>query len=172
MDEKMTADNLNELWDVYDQNEHKIGQCQRGDQLAPGTYHLVVNAFLFNHQGEVLLQQRSFQKLSGPGVWECSVGGSVLAGEQPQAAMVREIREELGLDVASTQLKQLSHHIHESWIDYWFVAQVDFALTDVTIQMAEVEQVALLSFPEACQRIGGAGDGEYLAQLKKALELK
>lgn len=101
----MPADKLEEWWDIYDQQEHKIGRRQRSESLAPGEYHLVVNAFLFNQAGSVLLQQRSFDKLNFPGAWDCSVGGSVLAGEVPQVAMVREIQEELGLVVKNEQLR-------------------------------------------------------------------
>lgn len=157
----MPADKLEEWWDIYDQQEHKIGRRQRSESLAPGEYHLVVNAFLFNQAGSVLLQQRSFDKLNFPGVWDCSVGGSVLAGEVPQVAMVREIQEELGLVVKNEQLRFFDRQVETTWIEYWFVAQLDFSLTDVTVQDEEVAQVAFFNQPQAQQQLAPVGGTKY-----------
>ena len=48
--------------------------------------------------GEVLLLKRSRAKDHAPGEWETGSGG-ILGGETPQAAVVREAKEETGLDV-------------------------------------------------------------------------
>lgn len=165
----MPADKLQEWWDIYDINEHKIGQCQRGDNLNVGQYHLVVNAFIFDLDVKVLLQQRSFEKITGPGVWECSVGGSVLVGEDVMQAMVREIKEELGLDIGINQLSKFDHRIDASWIEYWFLVQSSFTLADVTIQAEEVAQAKLVSLNTAQQMIALTADGIYLQELNKAV---
>lgn len=47
--------------------------------------------------GEVLAAQRG-ASMSLPGLWEFP-GGKVEAGEAPQAALRREIREELSVDI-------------------------------------------------------------------------
>src|SRR6185437_11567047 len=48
-------------------------------------------------EGKVLIVQRSYDEISG-GTWEC-VGGKIEFGENLEEALVREIREEVGLDV-------------------------------------------------------------------------
>ncbi len=58
----------------------------------------VVAAALVNPVGEILVQQRPQHK-SMAGLWEFP-GGKVEIGETPEAALVRELREELGIDVA------------------------------------------------------------------------
>ncbi len=64
------ADKLGELWDIYDEKNELTGRTHhRGEKLNVGDYHLVVNALIFNIQGNVLLQQRSFQKITDPGMW-------------------------------------------------------------------------------------------------------
>ena len=48
--------------------------------------------------GEVLLLKRSRAKDHAPGEWETGSGG-ILSGESPYVAVVREAKEETGLDV-------------------------------------------------------------------------
>lgn len=92
------ADKLGEYLDVYNAQKERTGRThQRGQQLQPGDYHLVTNGLIFNSKGDVLLQQRAFDKLSHPGIWTADTGGAVLVGETSQQALVRELFEELGL---------------------------------------------------------------------------
>ncbi|MBS2967581.1 NUDIX domain-containing protein [Metabacillus sp. KIGAM252] len=50
------------------------------------------------NQGKVLIVQRSPQDETGAGSWECP-GGKIVFGEDLEAALVREIKEETGLTV-------------------------------------------------------------------------
>lgn len=58
---------------------------------------LVVAAALIDGDGRVLVQQRPVGKAMA-GLWEFP-GGKVENGEVPEAALIRELREELGIDV-------------------------------------------------------------------------
>jgi 8-oxo-dGTP diphosphatase len=62
----------------------------------------VVAAALADAEGRVLLQQRSAHR-SMPGLWEFP-GGKVEEGEAPEAALVRELVEELGVQVDPADL--------------------------------------------------------------------
>lgn len=66
------------------------------------TMLFVVAAALTNQVGEILLQRRPEGKQMA-GLWEFP-GGKVDAGESPELALVRELREELGIDVAVSDL--------------------------------------------------------------------
>jgi 8-oxo-dGTP diphosphatase len=57
----------------------------------------VVAAALIDPAGRVLMQQRPVDKAHG-GLWEFP-GGKVEPGESPEAALVRELREELDISV-------------------------------------------------------------------------
>lgn len=57
----------------------------------------VVAAALVGKAGRILLQQRAFGR-SMAGLWEFP-GGKVEEGELPEAALVRELYEELGITV-------------------------------------------------------------------------
>ena len=61
------------------------------------TMLLVVAAALTNEVGEILLQLRP-EGRSMAGLWEFP-GGKVEAGENPESALVRELKEELGIDI-------------------------------------------------------------------------
>lgn len=88
-----------EFWDIYDKDRQKTGRVQeRGKPSAsPDDYHLVVEIWLRNSRGEVLLTKRHPNKHYG-GLWECT-GGSVLAGEESLPAAIREVKEEIGVDL-------------------------------------------------------------------------
>jgi 8-oxo-dGTP diphosphatase len=60
---------------------------------------LVVAAALIDPSGRVLVQQRP-PDTSMAGLWEFP-GGKIEAGETPEAALVRELREELGITVSA-----------------------------------------------------------------------
>src|SRR6185369_1582532 len=59
--------------------------------------HRAFSLFLFNKQGEFLLQQRAFHKKTWPGVWTNSVCGHPRLWERPIAAARRRLEFELGL---------------------------------------------------------------------------
>ena len=57
----------------------------------------MVHLHVFNSKGEVYLQRRPDWKDIQPGKWDTSVGGHIDYGEEPEQALVREVREELGI---------------------------------------------------------------------------
>ena len=87
-----------EKWDLYDKNFNKIGRtAYRGEKLADDEFHLVINAWIINDKNQFLITQRCAKK-SHPFMWECT-GGSASFGETDIDACVREIKEELGIDI-------------------------------------------------------------------------
>jgi 8-oxo-dGTP pyrophosphatase MutT (NUDIX family) len=88
-----------ELWDAYNANGTLAGfELIRGDKIPANYYHLVCEAVIRHRDGEYLLMQRSFEKDISPGKWEIGAGGSALKGEDKKQAVLREIREETGID--------------------------------------------------------------------------
>ncbi len=59
--------------------------------------HPVVHLHVFNSSGALYLQKRSMNKDIQPGKWDTSVGGHVDFGETVEAALRREVFEELGM---------------------------------------------------------------------------
>jgi 8-oxo-dGTP diphosphatase len=71
---------------------------------------LVVAVALIDVDGRVLLAQRPEGKPMA-GLWEFP-GGKVQEGESPEAALIRELREELGIDTAAACLAPLTFASH------------------------------------------------------------
>jgi 8-oxo-dGTP diphosphatase len=72
---------------------------------------IVVAAAVIIEEGRVLLSRRkSGTHLAG--AWEFP-GGKVEAGEDPRAALVRELREELGIDAAAGEVVDVTFHRYE-----------------------------------------------------------
>ncbi|MDA8870862.1 (deoxy)nucleoside triphosphate pyrophosphohydrolase [Rhizobiaceae bacterium] len=71
---------------------------------------LVVACALVDADGRVLLAQRPKGKAMA-GLWEFP-GGKVDAGESPEAALIRELAEELGIETKAACLAPLSFASH------------------------------------------------------------
>lgn len=71
---------------------------------------MVVAAALIDPDGRVLVAQRPEGK-SMAGLWEFP-GGKINAGEKPEAALVRELHEELGIDTTASCLAPLTFASH------------------------------------------------------------
>ena len=83
---------------------------------------LVVAGALFDHQGRVLIAQRPPGKHMA-GRWEFP-GGKVATGETEAAALARELREELGVEItASRHLMRLTHSYDDRHVELsmWIV---------------------------------------------------
>ena len=68
-------------------------ECHSGSLLL----HPVVHLHVFDAEGRLYLQKRADNKDIQPGKWDTSVGGHVDYGEDIETALMREVREELGI---------------------------------------------------------------------------
>jgi 8-oxo-dGTP diphosphatase len=71
---------------------------------------LVAAVALIDADGRVLISKRPEGKQLG-GLWEFP-GGKVESGERPEAALIRELKEELAIDVAESCLAPLTFASH------------------------------------------------------------
>jgi isopentenyldiphosphate isomerase len=88
-----------EWFDLVNPRGRVLGQaprtvCHRG----PGLLHPVVHLHVTDSEGRLYLQKRSVNKKIQPGKWDTSVGGHVDSGETAVSGLIRESREELGIE--------------------------------------------------------------------------
>ena len=83
-------------------------ECHSGSKLL----HPVVHLHVYNLQGELFLQKRPMWKDIQPGRWDTAVGGHVDWGEEVHDALVREVREEIGLTDVEPEF--VARYVYES----------------------------------------------------------
>lgn len=107
-----------EVWDLYTKYREKTGKEHiRGEKIPEGCYHLVVHVWIRNNKGEYLISQRSADRPTFPLMWEC-VGGSVIKGESSIEGAIREVKEEVGLDLEQEAGKLLFSKIRGTDVKY------------------------------------------------------
>ena len=89
-----------EIFDVVNDRDEVIDRRARSEVHRLGLRHRAVHVLVFNARGQVFLQKRSRKKDRQPGLWDSSASGHVDSGEDYDAAVVRELREEIGLALA------------------------------------------------------------------------
>jgi len=99
MSKSGVTDNEKELLDLIDDNDQVIGQLSKKEiHEGKNLLHREVGVIIYDNNGNLLLQQRSFKKKLGPGKWTPSAVGHVLSGQTPEEAAHMELKEELGFD--------------------------------------------------------------------------
>lgn len=134
--------NNRELWDILDENGNKTGKTvERGKAMNQDEYHLVVHVWIKNKSGEFLITKRTPNKITLPNMWETTCGSAIVGDDSLKAAL-REVKEEISIDLAPTDGEflyrlQRQHHDFPDFIDVWlFKAKVD--ITEVIYQPEEV----------------------------------
>ena len=85
-----------ELWDLYTENREKTEKTMvRGEKIPDGYFRMVVHVVIFNSDGEMLIQKRQPFKSGWSGMWDITVGGSAIAGDDSRSAARRETLEDL-----------------------------------------------------------------------------
>lgn len=144
-----------ELWDIYDENKQKTGRTMKRNDwnMKPGEFHLTVLGVLQRPDGRYLITRRRLDKEWAPGHWEVP-GGGVSAGESSQEAVIREIREETGIDVSGadggyvfTYQRINPEERNNYFVDiYKFI--IDCSEADVHVQEREVSEFAFATAQE------------------------
>ncbi|MFO1475773.1 MAG: NUDIX domain-containing protein [Verrucomicrobiota bacterium] len=90
-----------EIFDVVNENDEVVGRRPRSEVHRLGLLHRAVHVLVFNSKRQVFLQKRSMKKDRQPGVWDSSASGHVDSGEHYDETAQREVREEIGLVLAT-----------------------------------------------------------------------
>jgi isopentenyldiphosphate isomerase len=107
-----------EAFPLVDASGNVIGSALRSEVHGnPALLHPVVHCLVTDREGRLLLQLRSKAKDIQPGKWDTSVGGHVGLGESIEAAIHREIAEEIGFEAASAPIRFLYRYVMRSEVE-------------------------------------------------------
>lgn len=120
---------MEEKLEIYDHDLKKIGICSRHEAHQKGLWHAVSHLWITDlEKGCLYLQKRSLDKDQFGGYYDISSAGHIDPGERPAEAMVREVREELGLRLSERDLIFLGtiieHFGNDHEIAYIFTSDI------------------------------------------------
>ena len=132
-----------------------------------GYWHRAVYAFIIDNNGNVLLQKRSANKKLWPNMWDVTVGGHVDSGEFGRQALIRETKEELGIEisdedikylVSSTSINEQGDIINKHYNECYLITK-NIDVSNIVIQKEEVSEVKYFSREELIKRIDNNYEG-------------
>lgn len=159
---------MEEKIDVLNELGEFTGKVATRDEChKKGLWHRTVYAFIIDKKGNVLLQKRSANKKMWPNMWDVTVGGHVDSNEFGRQALIREVKEELGIDIKDDEIKYLigstSISKKENIIDkhynecYLITKEIDIEKID--LQNEEVSEVKYFTKREILERINNNYEG-------------
>ena len=169
-------DSMEEYIDIYDANRKPTGKTipREGAFLKEGEFMLYVLAIIENREGKFLITQRSMDKHWAAGWWEVT-GGGVLSGETSEQAVVREVREEVGLDVSGENLEPVYAYTNvdlksgDNYIVDIYHFHLDATASDVTLQASEAIDCQFASWNDIV-RLADEGVFLHFSRLHQALK--
>jgi len=142
------------------ENDQVIGPISKLDSHSgAGEYHRAFSVLLFNSNNELLLQRRSMDKVTFPGVWANSCCSHPLHSEEEldegnamgvKRAAIRKLEQELGISPDSISIEDFvfmtkmrySSRMNQEWIerelDHILVIQADVDVNPNTNEVSEV----------------------------------
>ncbi len=139
---------VTESWDVYDRAGNKTGQTRgRDEKFRPDEYGLCASLWIARPDGKLLIQKRAPQKKYAPGKWSIT-GGVVRAGETSAQGCLREVAEEIGLELNPEDIEFLNRSFGEHVIFDDYAAACDLPLSAFTLQTEEVSEIRWAGIPE------------------------
>ena len=159
-----------EIFDIVDEKGQPVGgTVTRSKAHAQGIPHRTAHIWVVRENGErteVLLQKRALNKDSFPGRYDTSSAGHIQAGDEPLESAIRELAEELGIQVKPDELHfagtfpiQYEKEFHgkmfkDNEIAFVYVYNKKVDIDNLTIQKEELDSVEWFDLEEvyeACQ---------------------
>lgn len=135
-----------ELIDVVDKNGNFTGQIMDKEEAHDkNLLHNGVVIFIVNDKKQVLLEKRNSNRKYNPNKWEL-IGGHVRAREILEDAALRELKEEVGIDISINELipfgdKEVDMLDKASHIFYFYYFKCNLEEKDFVIQKEELSEV-------------------------------
>ena len=134
-----------EFLSIYDNNKQKTPKkIQRGVKPKENEHILITIIIIENNDNKYLVQKTSKEK----GNDYAFTGGHVTYNETSENAIIREVKEELGIDIPKERIKYVKDiEFGIPFMDIYYLKD-DIKLKDLTLQEEEVESLNYLTKEE------------------------
>ena len=159
-----------ELLDILDENGNKTGFVEdRSEIYKKGLWHRTSHIWIINDNNELLMQKRNPDKKTYPNLWAISVAGHVDAGETSRDTAVRELKEEVNLDVNPDELEYLftikriqpyGDHSLKVFDDVYLIRK-NIDVEQTKLQVEELTDIKYVYY-EYLEKIFRDGDKDYV----------
>ena len=99
---------------LVDTNDRPLGTMPKMEAHEKAVLHRAFSVFILNKKGELLLQQRAWEKYHSPGLWTNSCCSHQRKGESNLEAGNRRLEEEMGMEA---DLEELFSFIYKAPFD-------------------------------------------------------
>lgn len=136
---------------LVDENDNELGTLEKMKAHREGILHRAFSIFILNNKGEMLLQQRAFNKYHSGGLWTNACCSHPRPKELTNAAATRRLKEELGFE---TSLEKILDFIYKAVFENGLTEhEFDHVFSgiyngEININKVEVEDVCYRSFDE------------------------
>src|SRR6185312_72581 len=89
---------------LVNEQDQQTGTMEKIEAHRKALLHRAFSVFIFNHKGEMLLQQRAKLKYHSPGLWTNSCCSHPRPGETVDAAARRRLKEEMGFETPLSKI--------------------------------------------------------------------
>ncbi len=154
---------MEEFFDVLDEHGDFTGEvASRKECHERGLWHRAAVVFVISTDNQrILLQQRGANKKLWPNLWDVTSGGHVLTGEFGYQGVIRETKEELGIDITKDDLEYIGTTISENQerdiinrhFNEFYIVHSDVDIANITLQEEEVQDIKWFDREEVARRI-------------------
>ncbi|MES2408681.1 MAG: NUDIX hydrolase, partial [Patescibacteria group bacterium] len=135
---------------MVNEKDEIIGYKPRSEKLSTDISR-VAGLIILNSKNEILLGKRVMTKKNDPGKWDLAVAGTLEEGETYVSNIIKEAKEEVGLDIKESDLMLVSHIYQETSFKYFstvFSVIADKSITEFKKEDEEVEEIRWVNMNE------------------------
>jgi len=138
---------MTELLDVVDENDNIIDKQHRHVVHNSQMWHRGIHVFMFDHDGNFILQKRSMKKDKSPGLFDC-LSGHVKSGSTYEKTMKEELEEEMNVSSSPNPLIKLKMKYGDTDYTISKLYEITMNPNDIEIDKNEVESIKILNKEE------------------------